>query len=313
MKYLQNLSQPRDEWLKNRKFLENNPEKIKTKGKPIYTKKWFKPTLKILYKIAQVTKIDKIGKYFAFKPIIKHKNITIKNLNSKFHNYKILHLSDLHIDSNPKLFFEIENLLNGIEVDIVLMTGDYRFLDKGDIKPSIEKTTNALKGIKHKDGIYGILGNHDDSSMVEEFEKNNINMLCNETIQIEKENEKLIIVGLDDIHRFLTPEAINIMEINGFNNPKTPKIILAHSPDLLPEAADLNYDLYLCGHTHGGQICLPGGIPILTHSSIPRRKCRGFWKQKNMHGHTSKGLGYSSLPLRFFCQPEANIITLKKP
>jgi predicted MPP superfamily phosphohydrolase len=77
-------------------------------------------------------------------------------------------------------------------------------------------------------------------------------------------------------------------------------------------AARAGYALYLCGHTHGGQVCLPGGKPVVTHLARCRRAARGLWQWGGMTGYTTTGLGVSGPPLRFNCPGEAALITLRR-
>jgi predicted MPP superfamily phosphohydrolase len=67
----------------------------------------------------------------------------------------------------------------------------------------------------------------------------------------------------------------------------------------------------LCGHTHGGQICLPGGIPVLTDCDAPRRMARGAWRHGRLAGYTSAGSGCSIVDARFHCPPEITLHTLR--
>jgi uncharacterized protein len=76
---------------------------------------------------------------------------------------------------------------------------------------------------------------------------------------------------------------------------------------LIPKAAEIGFNYYLCGHTHGGQICLPGGIPILTNTGFLKRYIKGPWKRGKMHGYTSRGTGTSGLNVRYFCPPEITL------
>ena len=92
-------------------------------------------------------------------------------------------------------------------------------------------------------------------------------------------------------------------------------IFLAHSPETYREASQFQAQLYLCGHTHGGQICLPARVkrgPILTNSRAPRFTASGNWQYQEMQGYTSRGAGSSSIPLRFNCTSEITLITLSK-
>jgi hypothetical protein len=84
-----------------------------------------------------------------------------------------------------------------------------------------------------------------------------------------------------------------------------------HTPELVDEAAAAGVDLYLCGHTHGGQICLPWIGPIIVNANCPRRYARGLWRHRHMQGYTSPGVGTSGVPVRFFCPPEIGVIELR--
>src|SRR5260370_32522655 len=88
--------------------------------------------------------------------------------------------------------------------------------------------------------------------------------------------------------------------------------ILSHTPEVYREAAHANFDLMLSGHTHGGQICLPGSIPIKLEAVLPRRMGAGAWKYHNMTGYTSVGAGSSVLPVRLNCPPEITLHCLRR-
>jgi len=88
-------------------------------------------------------------------------------------------------------------------------------------------------------------------------------------------------------------------------------IALVHSPEAFDIAADLGVDLYLCGHTHAGQVCLPGGRPVITHLSRGRRFYRGTWRHRGMVGIANAGAGTSGVPVRFHTRGEILVLTLR--
>ena len=90
------------------------------------------------------------------------------------------------------------------------------------------------------------------------------------------------------------------------------RIALIHSPEMADHAAAAGVSLYLCGHTHGGQVCLPGGRPILTRLTRCRHAAVGHWREGAMRGYTSHGLGTSWPPLRFNSRGEMTVITLRR-
>src|SRR4029453_13562454 len=84
-------------------------------------------------------------------------------------------------------------------------------------------------------------------------------------------------------------------------------ILLSHTPEIYRQAAHAGFDLLLSGHTHGGQICLPGSIPITLDSVLPRRMGAGAWRYRDMIGYTSVGAGSSIVAVRFNCPPEITL------
>ncbi|KLK91371.1 metallophosphoesterase, partial [Microvirga vignae] len=89
-------------------------------------------------------------------------------------------------------------------------------------------------------------------------------------------------------------------------------ILLSHTPGTYRRAAHAAFDLMLCGHTHGGQICLPGGIPIRTETVSPRRFVRGSWRYGRMIGYTSTGAGTCIVDARLNCPPEVTLHRLRR-
>jgi predicted MPP superfamily phosphohydrolase len=241
---------------------------------------------------------------------IKVKNVVISfaDLPASFDSYRILHLTDLHLDSISGIETIICEKIRNLRYDLCVMTGDYRERIDGGFKEVLTSMRRITSAIKAGDGILATLGNHDTYLMVEHLEKMGIRILANETAIIYKKTEGIAVTGVDDPHYYFTDQAVSSLEREtaGF------KVVLAHSPELYDLAAVNGYNLYLCGHTHGGQICLPGGIPIFTHLHSGRRFYKGLWSYSNMRGYTSQGCGVVALPLRFNTHGEIALITLKK-
>ncbi|MCF8227718.1 MAG: metallophosphoesterase [Bacteroidales bacterium] len=223
-----------------------------------------------------------------------------------FNGLKILHLSDLHIDTLPGIEDLIIEKIRPLEYDLCLITGDYRKDTQGPshhIYPAIEK---IIRNIRAQEGIYGILGNHDSYLMVKHLERMGVHMLINESIELPRKDEKIIITGTDDPYYYFTDMAIEALE-----ETEGPfKIAMVHTSELFDIAAKNHYDLYLCGHTHGGQICLPGGFPLITHQFEGKQFFRGKWKFNELQGYTSSGCGVSAIPIRFNCPGEITLIEL---
>ena len=93
--------------------------------------------------------------------------------------------------------------------------------------------------------------------------------------------------------------------------PDSTAILLSHSPEPYQRAAHAGFDLMLSGHTHGGQICLPGGVALMTNADCPRRFCKGAWHYHAMQGYTSVGSGSSVVGVRFNCPPAITLHHLR--
>ena len=174
-----------------------------------------------------------------------------------------------------------------------------------DIRPGMAR---LMQGLRARDGVFGILGNHDSADMAAIFDSLGVRMLINETATVMRGGEALHVTGVDDVHYYYTGDASDALRFA----PDGCRIALVHSPELAEQAADAGVALYLTGHTHGGQVCLPGGMPVFTHSHGQRRFSSGLWRKGGMVGYTSRGAGVSGLPVRFNCPGEATLITLRR-
>jgi predicted MPP superfamily phosphohydrolase len=135
-----------------------------------------------------------------------------------------------------------------------------------------------------------------------------IRMLLNESETIERGDQRIHLAGIDDAHFY---RADNIEKAATGIPSAEFSILLSHTPEIYRQAALAEFDLLLSGHTHGGQICLPGGIPITLDSVLPRYMGSGAWKYRNLIGYTSVGAGSSIVPVRFNCPPEITLHRLQ--
>ena len=144
---------------------------------------------------------------------------------------------------------------------------------------------------------------------MQELGRLDVRILDNQSAVVQRGGASLFFIGVDDPHYDRAddlPLALN-------EAPREAcKILLAHTSELYKKAASLGIDLYLCGHTHGGQIRIGGIGPVITNVHAPRQFALGFWRYKNMTGYTSSGVGTSAVPVRFNCPPEIVLFTLRK-
>jgi predicted MPP superfamily phosphohydrolase len=228
--------------------------------------------------------------------------IRLPSLPAAFDGYAILHLSDLHVDMNPGAMHRTAELAADLDYDICVMTGDFR----GKTYGPYDKTLHGLKTLcEHlKQPIYGVLGNHDTILMVPGMEEIGIRMLLNEAVVVERDGERIHLVGIDDAHYFRVD---NIEKAAAQAPDDEVSVLLSHTPEIYRQAAHAGFDVLLCGHTHGGQICLPGGAPVTLDAKLPRRLGAGAWRYRDMHGYTSTGTGSSIVPVRLNSRPEITL------
>ena len=123
------------------------------------------------------------------------------------------------------------------------------------------------------------------------------------------EGRTLYLAGIDDAHFY---HLENCHRAAHDIPSDAVSILLSHTPEAYQHAAHAGFDLMLCGHTHGGQICLPGGIPLRTEADSPRRFARGPWRYHDMIGYTSAGAGTSIVDVRLNCPPEVTLHRLRR-
>ena len=237
--------------------------------------------------------------------------IALPRLPPSFDGYRILHLADPHFDAAPGVADAVVRSVAGVEADLCVLTGDFRAAEDGPFTQTdiLEPLAAILGSVRAADGYLATLGNHDCADMVPALEGIGLRVLLNETWCLRRRNETLTVTGLDDVHRFFTPAALAALATH---DPRSFGLVLAHSPELAGEAAAAGHLLYLCGHTHGGQLCLPGGWPVITHLSRHRDLYAGLWRCGELTGYTSRGAGLSTLPVRLNCRPEVTLLVLRR-
>jgi hypothetical protein len=239
---------------------------------------------------------------------IRHNYIVGKDVPLNFEGFTILHLSDLHADMNRGATLRLIELLREVQYDICVLTGDYRGQTYGPFDAALEGVAQVRTHLKEL--VYGVLGNHDTIRMVPGLEEIGIRMLLNESETIVRDDQRIHLAGIDDAHYY---RADNIEKTASGIPHGEFSILLSHTPEIYRQAAHAGFRLLLSGHTHGGQVCLPGSIPVTLDSVLPRRMGSGPWKYHQMAGYTSVGVGSSIVPVRFNCPPEITLHHLQCP
>ena len=238
---------------------------------------------------------------------VRHNHVGSKILPNQFDGFTLLHISDLHADISEGAMRRLNEILPALTYDVCVLTGDYRGATFGPFDAALEGLARALARLKGP--VYGVLGNHDTIRMVPELEEMGIRILLNECESISRGDEAIYLAGIDDAHYYRVD---NIEKAASEIPDRKFSILLSHTPEVYRQAAHAGFDLFLGGHTHGGQICLPRSIPITLSSVLPRHMGSGPWNYGDMIGYTSVGVGCAVVPVRINCLPEITLHHLKR-
>jgi predicted MPP superfamily phosphohydrolase len=266
---------------------------------------WFAAPL-IISGALKLTGLYSRARRNADKLVVRRNILTFDNLPRAFDDFTILHLSDLHVDISEGAMQHLVSIVGDLQYDICVLTGDYRGKTYGPFEKSIEGLNEVRARLKEP--IYGVLGNHDSIRMSPSIEAMGIRMLFNECETIVRGDDRIYLAGVDDPHFY---RADDIEKAASQIPREFFSILLSHTPEVYERAATSGFDLMLSGHTHGGQLCLPGGTPIKLEAILPRAMSAGAWHYAGMAGYTSRGVGTSLLPVRLNCPAEITLHTLR--
>jgi predicted MPP superfamily phosphohydrolase len=233
--------------------------------------------------------------------------LPIRGLPPGLAGYRILHLSDFHFRRKWSRAFD--QLLDRIRQDppgLLLIGGDY-VENKRDYRPGLPNVKRLLSGLTFRDGCFGVLGNH-DGDIGPQIDGHNITLIDRKRLTVDVAGGQIELIGLPRLAK-VGPDQAFIDALP----PKTlgvPRVVLSHYSDYLYRTPKAAPDLFLAGHTHGGQICLPGGVAILKHTSLPRRLARGVHRIGETWFVANRGMGCSTISVRLFCSAEVVEIEL---
>jgi uncharacterized protein len=239
---------------------------------------------------------------------ILHNRVTSPLLPPSFEGFTLLQLSDLHGDMNQPAMDRLVQLVPELDYDICVLTGDFRGLAAGPYHAALESVARVMPFLRQP--VYGVLGNHDTVRMLPALEIMGIHMLLNEAVVLMRDQQRIHLAGVDDAHYY---RADNLEKAAAEVPHDEFSILLSHTPEIFRQAAHSDFNFMLSGHTHGGQICLPGSIPLTLDSDLPRHMGSGAWQYDGMWGYTSVGAGSSVVPVRFNCPPEITLHHLHRP
>ena len=244
---------------------------------------------------------------------VREEEFALPGLPPELDGLTILHLSDLHLDIDPALPDAIRAALDRVagRYDAAAVTGDFNNF-------TVHSDTLALRLVAELSSrftapVYGVLGNHDSVRDVPTLERGGVRILLNESVRIRcagvTSGPSLLLAGVDDPNIFRTHGLAAALRAR---RPGEPCVLLAHAPSIHEDAAAAGVSLVLCGHVHGGQVCLPSGKTLAwRHWTFPRRVWRGRWTEGATQGYTTTGVGACGAPLRLNCPPEIVLARLR--
>lgn len=244
----------------------------------------------------------------ANRPQVDQVTVPLDKLPAALEGFKIIQMSDFHLYPYTQLALveKVVKLTNSRQPDLVALTGDFVWHQA----EAIFDLAPVLSGLNPKYGLFSVLGNHDVESsrqvVRQGLREAGLPVLHNEGLTLTVGNSQLYIAGLDDAwHGRPDLKAA----LNG-NSSTRPTILLMHEPDFVDNYARLGgVSLQLSGHSHGGQIRLPG-VGALALPPMGQKYDQGLYQVNQTWLYTTRGVGMSILPLRFNCPPEITEITL---
>ncbi len=230
---------------------------------------------------------------------------------------RLLHITDLHIERLTAREEQVVELAKKAKPDVIVITGDFVNLSYNRDPETHRQVWQLLRRLKAPYGVYATLGSPTvdlRETVVPIFNDLPVQLLRQECVLADVGHGRTItLIGLDCTHHIPTDEA-RLAQMMAQSPANSPQVLLYHSPELAPQAVQHGIDLYLCGHTHGGQVRLPIIGPLLTSSQLGRRFVMGLYHYGRTHLYVSRGVGLEGLSaprVRFLCPPEITLVTIR--
>jgi hypothetical protein len=248
-----------------------------------------------------------------FRLTVTHETLALPGLTGTL---RLVHIGDLHVERLTARERQLVRHLDALQPDVIAFSGDFVNLTYRD-DPRAEADVRAvIAQWRAGFGVFAVPGTPlvEPPPRIEAFLRDmpHITLLRNQWATVQTSAGPLHIAGLVTTHDLPTDR--QALAATAQRGPAAgPKLLIAHSPDIAPEAAEAGFDLILCGHTHGGQIVIPGIGPLFTGSAYGRRFIRGRYTLGKATLYTTRGLGmegWGAPRARWFCAPEITVWTL---
>lgn len=239
---------------------------------------------------------------------VSHQPLPLQDLPEAWEGARVVHLTDLHY-GDPRsewLFRQMVRLVNELEPDLILCTGDYILGYPWEVPPAVA----YVGALRARHGVVSVLGDHDFHTHTcipiggidLALRDAGVQLLRNEALTLPG---GLRLAGVDPLTR-----KVRCVDLGqALQGEPEPHLLLSHSPDILPQAAQRGVGMVLAGHTHGGQVSIPFYGPPVTHTRVGRRHASGWSEWDCTRAFVSRGLA-SHYSLRFCCRPEIAVFQL---
>lgn len=255
--------------------------------------------------------------YEPHETTVSQVGVTLKRLPAAFDGMRIAQLSDIHFSAymTSSHLNAVVELTNAQKPDLVLLTGDFvtatHRRHRNGRAEQAWPCASVLRRIESPMGIFAVLGNHDhytNADVVSEALSagSRIQVLRNRAVAFERNGARLWLAGVDDV---IACQAKPEDALRGVPRQEC-TVVAVHEPDFADEMRKFPVDLQISGHSHGGQIRLPG-VGALYLPPGARKYPMGHYSFGEFQLYTNRGIGVIDLPMRFLCPPEITVFTLK--
>ncbi|MEA2711930.1 MAG: uncharacterized protein QOF78_4531 [Phycisphaerales bacterium] len=236
-------------------------------------------------------------------------DLALPDLPPALEGTRILHLTDLHLRTRwPRQLDDVIARVQANPPALILFTGDF-VDDKRDHRPALPLVKKFISGLRSAAGMFAILGNHDGDLLAPQLHRLGVRVIAHQHVAAIVNGHPIEMIGLPGPGRLDLDE--HFVRALPPKRAGVPRIVLSHYPDLIRATKSLHPDLYLAGHTHGGQICLPNEHALMTHDSLPPRMCKGAHDVGGTCLIVGRGLGFTTIPVRMFCPAEVVEIRIR--
>jgi hypothetical protein len=249
--------------------------------------------------------------------VVRKLEMRVRQLSPAFDNFKIALLSDFHFGpfTGAHEIGAAVRAANELHPDVMMLLGDFVSEPvSGDPRVGANKAepcADVLSGLRSRLGSLAVLGNHDFSTdpdfVTDSLEARGIRVLRNANRVLEQNGGRLWILGVDDA---TTPSAADLGKALSGVPASEPKVLLGHAPDYADYSSRYGIDVQFSGHSHGGQIRIPGIHPLWL-PDLAHKYYRGYYRVGPLQLYTNEGIGTIGLPFRFCSPPEVTLVTLR--